>query len=729
MKAKIERGRGFRGVLNYALGKGCGYVVGGNMTGTTPRDLSAEFAISRRLRPDVSRPVWHTSLSLPPGERLSDSEWSTVVDDFMSRMGFSDHQYVAVRHSDTGKDHVHIVASRIGLDGSLYHGKYEALNAIQLTQELELKYGLTVTKGLLDGPAPVATPSKNEMEMSIRTGDAPPRVVLQQLVDAALSQPCSIFDFIERLETAGVGVRANVASTGKMNGFSFEYAGIPFKASDLGKSYGWKSLQERGVEYDQARDGAALIARANRSGRAGGSVDDRGSGSVDSDVEAIGGVGGKSISVAGGLPRGGELAGRHPNSDGAGDGGAPNRGAGRGAGGRDSREHSSDVSPAGGADVGHSGGEVQPVADNLGQRTEGGDQGIKTNIGSQPPVINAGGARPVRRSGFGGRVDTGGDTDGLSPQSAAHRSKLTAWTQQAAALQSPHYRLTLTSRVEGQSTFNVGKGRAADGGEEFYTAEDVAQRIPYLSAKNAAGFDVYLTPIDPNHHYLVIDDMTPTSLSSLRREGYEPALVQQSSADNLQAILRVPKLPSKFEQRAANQLVVTLNQQYGDPKFSGVIHPFRMAGFSNKKPGRGNAFTVVLEAAGVICKKAAGLLAEIRQKFTDLVPEVVVRSAGAVAPALAQAGAGAFSRARNVILGLARAQGWPLDDSRIDFRAARLLSREGFEPSEIAAAIICDSPDLAQRHHDPHDYAVRTAENASLEERAKRATKPDPSPT
>lgn len=199
-----------------------------------PRDLSSEFAISRKLRPDVSRPVWHTSLSLPPGERLSDSEWSTVVDDFMSRMGFSDHQYVAVRHSDTGKDHVHIVASRIGLDGSLYHGKYEALSAIQLTQELELKYGLTVTKGLLDGPAPVATPSKNEMEMSIRTGDAPPRVVLQQLVDAALSQPCSIFDFIERLETAGVGVRANVASTGKMNGFRSSMPGFPSRRAIWG---------------------------------------------------------------------------------------------------------------------------------------------------------------------------------------------------------------------------------------------------------------------------------------------------------------------------------------------------------------------------------------------------------------------------------------------------------------------------------------------------------------
>lgn len=169
----------------------------------------------------------------------------------MARMGLADHQYVAVRHSDTDKDHVHIVASRIALDGSLYQGRYEALNAIKLTQELELKHGLTITKGLEDGPSPVSTPSKNEMEKAIRTGEAPPRVSLQQIVDAALSQPSSVFDFMDRLEAAGVEVKANVASTGKMNGFSFKYGGVPFKASDLGKSYGWKALQERGLSMSK----------------------------------------------------------------------------------------------------------------------------------------------------------------------------------------------------------------------------------------------------------------------------------------------------------------------------------------------------------------------------------------------------------------------------------------------------------------------------------------------
>lgn len=49
--------------------------------------------------------------------------------------------------------------------------------------------------------------------------------------------------FIAMLEKVDVSCKPNIASTGKMNGFSFQYQGIAFKASQLGKKYGWSSLQ------------------------------------------------------------------------------------------------------------------------------------------------------------------------------------------------------------------------------------------------------------------------------------------------------------------------------------------------------------------------------------------------------------------------------------------------------------------------------------------------------
>ena len=86
MKAKVSRGGGFRGALNYVfdVGKEATHTknaerVGGNMAGNDPRELSREFSAVRQLRPEIGKPVWHCSLSLPPGERLSAEKWEAVT--------------------------------------------------------------------------------------------------------------------------------------------------------------------------------------------------------------------------------------------------------------------------------------------------------------------------------------------------------------------------------------------------------------------------------------------------------------------------------------------------------------------------------------------------------------------------------------------------------------------------------------------------------------------------
>ena len=80
MKAKITRGTGFRGVLDYALDTGNQKgknpeTVGGTLTVGHARAMSAQFAVTRCLRPDIKAPVWHASLALPAGERLSSDKW------------------------------------------------------------------------------------------------------------------------------------------------------------------------------------------------------------------------------------------------------------------------------------------------------------------------------------------------------------------------------------------------------------------------------------------------------------------------------------------------------------------------------------------------------------------------------------------------------------------------------------------------------------------------------
>src|SRR5271165_489459 len=55
-----------------------------------------------------------------------------------------------------------------------------------------------------------------------------------------------------------LSIRANLATTGRLNGFSFQFNGLNFKGQSLGNAYKWASLQKRGVSYEQDRDYAQL---------------------------------------------------------------------------------------------------------------------------------------------------------------------------------------------------------------------------------------------------------------------------------------------------------------------------------------------------------------------------------------------------------------------------------------------------------------------------------------
>ncbi|EAA8474114.1 relaxase [Salmonella enterica] len=251
---KIRRGKNFAGVVQYALKPGAHHkcdpvVIGGNMLGDTAHELIAEFDGTKQLRPDVQKPVWHNSLRLPDSESLSNDQWVTIADDYMKRMGFSDtHLRCYVLHDDDGQ-HIHIIASRIDIaGGNLYLGRNENLISTRIISELEIAHGLTVTKtaaSIIPKQQKRRKVSRNEQMLSERTGVPSPKEALQQIIDKSLADKPDLLTFIKRLEEAEVTWTANVASTGKMNGFSFSYRDIAFKASKLGKAYSWANLSNR----------------------------------------------------------------------------------------------------------------------------------------------------------------------------------------------------------------------------------------------------------------------------------------------------------------------------------------------------------------------------------------------------------------------------------------------------------------------------------------------------
>ncbi|EGM5915243.1 relaxase/mobilization nuclease domain-containing protein [Salmonella enterica] len=257
MKGNVAKaGRSFKNRVEYILKDDHNFICS-NMSAdkNNVSDLTDEFKAVSSFRQDIKKPVFHAFLSLPKNEHLTDQQWEEIAKDYLKEMNIDieKHQYICVRHNDTDKEHIHIVANRVGLDGSVWLGQHSAFNTIAACERLEVKHGLTITKGLQGQKSDVSAPTKNEIEQALRTGEKPARIVLQNALQAAMLGKPDLQTFIDRVQAVGIEPRFNVASTGNVAGCSFSVGNVAFKGSQLGKKFSWNTIKTK-VKYDKNRD-------------------------------------------------------------------------------------------------------------------------------------------------------------------------------------------------------------------------------------------------------------------------------------------------------------------------------------------------------------------------------------------------------------------------------------------------------------------------------------------
>lgn len=268
MIAKVIRARGYKGVCEYVFNHGDPELLGGNIAGHDADTAIMDFNAVRNLRREILRPCLHIPLSLPVGDTLSPEQWTETAEKYMYCMGIDteNHQWLLVRHHDRAHEHAHLIINKIGLDGILYNDSNTAYRSISACRDLEkaLPYlrDCTDTYGN-DFACPRATvPERKRHEA---TGEDPTRLLIaghiRTLITEAEEQGrmLTVQEFCGRLRMMGVDILPNIASTGKMNGFSFSYthdlSRISYKGSSLKAK--WKELQKH-IEYLPERDNEYL---------------------------------------------------------------------------------------------------------------------------------------------------------------------------------------------------------------------------------------------------------------------------------------------------------------------------------------------------------------------------------------------------------------------------------------------------------------------------------------
>lgn len=682
MIAKMVKGRGFRGALEYDLKKG--YVIDSNMAGKTPRELAAEFGEIRKLRPNLGKAVLHVSLSAAPGEKLTDEQWREIGQRYLRGMGFTDNQFIITRHTDTEHEHIHILANRITHSGEVVSDGQDYKRQETIMREIERDYGLQRVAPSIE--AERKAPTKGEIEQALRTGQPSTRQQLQQLCDAAAKGCGSFTEYVERLEAVGVEVIPTVQQGGaKLSGIQYRLDGVVMKGSDLGKSYAAAGIQKRGVTYDKDRDLAAVERCREREAHRAFGIPDR-------DVEAV------PAARRGGL-------GRDVGAAGPGDGGADRR----------------DAADAGRDRPQEPGAERAVSAPALGVDGGGAEGGREAESGQSADGVAALRAGGADRGAYGGARDrilalagTAQDSEHAGraggsgvPETRRDRS-LEAIQRQVTALGVPRFEVGIRDAKTGQMM-----------NREWSRAE-LEKAVPWLKRMNAKGNDVYIRPAG-EHGLVLVDDLKPQALERMKAEGFAPAATIETSPGNYQAWVKLSEAPLSADVR--REAAKALATRYGgDPNSADSRHYGRLAGFTNQKPqhardGR-QPYVLAHDCPGKAAKSAVALISEVVQGLDRAEAQKERQSRLEALEGYKSPGYGWMSdpghEYQRQAQRLLKRYGPQADFSRLDWMIATDMAKSGrFSVDGIAEAIAKYSPNVESRKAGHvEDYARRTAQKA-----------------
>lgn len=256
MIGKISKGGSFKSLVEY-LDKEDAVVLGTNMYGQGSRELTAEFMAIRDLNPGIKQPVLHASLSLLPGESLSDEQFREACETWMEKMGFdlTKNQYLIVRHKDTEHEHAHMAINRIDMvSGLVVVDSFERYRSQEIIRQLEQTYAL-------EQVATSWQTFKNKDPNLEHNPEVSERQKLTQSIEqAAIGNP-TMPEFFQRLVSHQLRAEVGFTRNGKPKGITYQTVdGEKIAGNALGKAYSFPGLQKYlKVNYDPARDNQKLV--------------------------------------------------------------------------------------------------------------------------------------------------------------------------------------------------------------------------------------------------------------------------------------------------------------------------------------------------------------------------------------------------------------------------------------------------------------------------------------
>ena len=174
-------------------------------------------------------------------KKLPVSELMRIAHLFAKQMGLDNHQWVAVTHKDTDNRHIHIIANRISLYGEVYDTTFVSNRSARVAEEIIRSKGLTIAKEVKaerQHQKAKANPTREQTKQQIQ------KICYALLEKYKGTGITGHSMFLYDLNKSGVTIERLKNKQGKVYGLKFSHCGQTFKASEIGREFGYRSLQK-----------------------------------------------------------------------------------------------------------------------------------------------------------------------------------------------------------------------------------------------------------------------------------------------------------------------------------------------------------------------------------------------------------------------------------------------------------------------------------------------------
>ncbi|MFC2654489.1 MAG: relaxase/mobilization nuclease domain-containing protein [Segatella salivae] len=224
-------------------GKLCYRLAFHNLCSREPKVIYEEMKVVSDYNSRCRNKFLRIEIGIAPQDekKLPVSELMWIAHQFAKRMGLDDHQWVAVTHKDTDNRHIHIIANRISLYGEVYDTTFVSNRAARVAEEISREKGLTIAKEVKAEKKYQKTKASPTREQTKQQVQKICYALLEKYKGTGITGHSM---FLYELNKNGIAIERMKNKQGNVYGLKFSYAGQSFKTSEIGREFGYRSLQK-----------------------------------------------------------------------------------------------------------------------------------------------------------------------------------------------------------------------------------------------------------------------------------------------------------------------------------------------------------------------------------------------------------------------------------------------------------------------------------------------------